>query len=101
MDGFTYINNSYFSERLDKLHVIIENIHESIYELVRQVILMNLQFDSKENQKYAEDILRMGNEAPWNLHMEYVHRVRSLWSDMALKKCYKRSNEFQLIDSAK
>ncbi|XP_055629544.1 guanine nucleotide-binding protein G(f) subunit alpha [Toxorhynchites rutilus septentrionalis] len=94
-DGFSY------DERLDKLHDIIENIHESIYELVRQVIFMDLQFDSIENRNHADKILRMGNEAPWNLCVDYVHRVKSLWSDMAIKTCYKRSNEFQLMDSAK
>lgn len=90
-----------FSERLDKLHDIIENIHESIFELVQQVILMNLQFDSIEHGRCAEEILRMGKPAPWFLSMEYVQRVRTLWADSGVKRCFKRSNEFQLIDSAK
>ncbi|XP_055533694.1 guanine nucleotide-binding protein G(f) subunit alpha [Wyeomyia smithii] len=94
-------NGFSFDERLDKLHDIIENIHESIYELVRHVILMNLQFDSKENHWCAQDILKIGKQAPWHLSMEYVQRVRTLWADNGVRKCFKRSNEFQLIDSAK
>ncbi|XP_053688909.1 guanine nucleotide-binding protein G(f) subunit alpha [Sabethes cyaneus] len=94
-------NGFSFDERLEKLHDIIENIHESIHELVRQVILMNLQFDSKENHQCAQEIMKMGKQAPWHLNMEYVQRVRTLWSDNGVKKCFKRSNEYQLIDSAK
>ncbi|XP_058464493.1 guanine nucleotide-binding protein G(f) subunit alpha [Malaya genurostris] len=94
-------NGFSFDERLNKLHDIIENIHESIFELVRQVILMNLRFDSKENLRCAEEILKMGKQAPWYLTMIYVQRVRMLWADTGVKQCFKRSNEFQLIDSAK
>ncbi|XP_058828207.1 guanine nucleotide-binding protein G(f) subunit alpha [Topomyia yanbarensis] len=94
-------NEFSFDERLDRLHDIIENIHDSIYELVRQVILMNLQFDSKESLRCAEEILKMGKQAPWNLSMTYVQRVRTLWADGGVKQSFKRSNEFQLIDSAK
>ncbi|XP_040159793.1 guanine nucleotide-binding protein G(f) subunit alpha [Anopheles arabiensis] len=97
-----HIQNSYsFDERLEKLSDIYENIHESIYELVRQVVLLELEFDSIANQRCAEYILRMGPQAPWNLSAEYVRCVRRLWSDAGVKRCYKRSNEFQLIDSAK
>ncbi|XP_065083090.1 guanine nucleotide-binding protein G(f) subunit alpha [Ochlerotatus camptorhynchus] len=97
-----HVQNGFsFDERLDKLHDIIENIHESIFELVQQVVLMNLQFDSIENGRCAEEILRMGKHAPCFLSMEYVQRVRALWADSGVKRCFKRSNEFQLIDSTK
>ncbi|XP_021698987.1 guanine nucleotide-binding protein G(f) subunit alpha [Aedes aegypti] len=97
-----HVQNGFsFDERLDRLHDIIENIHESIYELIQQVVLMNLQFDSKENCRCAKELLKMGKNAPWFLSMEYVQRVRTVWADSAVKMCFKRSNEFQLIDSAK
>ncbi|XP_055610001.1 guanine nucleotide-binding protein G(f) subunit alpha [Uranotaenia lowii] len=97
-----HVQNGFsFDERLDKIHDIVENIHESIYELVRNVIMMDLEFDSVENRQYAMEIVDAGKTAPWNLSMEYVQRVRALWSDSAIKMCYKRANEFQLIDSAK
>lgn len=31
---------------------------------------------------------------------EYFDYVRSLWRDAGVKECFKRSNEYQLIDSA-
>lgn len=91
----------FFSERLDKIHDIVENIHESIWTLVEHVAKLKLQYDTKKNETYAKELRKLGNRAPWYMTMEYVKMVRALWSDSAVKSCFKRSNEFQLIDSAK
>ena len=32
---------------------------------------------------------------------EYTDNVVALWNDNGIRECYRRSNEFQLIDSAK
>ncbi|XP_035792283.1 guanine nucleotide-binding protein G(f) subunit alpha-like [Anopheles albimanus] len=97
-----HVQNSYsFDERLEKLADIYENIHESIYELVRETILLDLEFDSASNQRCAEYILRLGRQPPWTLSQEYVQCVRLLWADSGIRRCYKRASEFQLIDSAK
>lgn len=97
-----HVQNGFsFDERLDKIHDIVENIHESIWTLVVHVAQMNLQYDSKKNETYAKELIKLGNRAPWYMTMEYVKMVRALWSDSAVKSCFKRSNEFQLIDSAK
>ncbi|XP_052871719.1 guanine nucleotide-binding protein G(f) subunit alpha [Anopheles cruzii] len=97
-----HIQNSYsIDERLDRLTDIFENIHESIYELVREAILHELKFDSLANQRWAEYILRVGRQSPEKPSMEYVQCVRSLWADRGIQRCYKRANEFQLIESAK
>lgn len=36
-----------------------------------------------------------------NFNQIYYKKVQELWNDTAVRECYRRSNEFQLIDSAK
>lgn len=95
-DGFSE------AEKLDKIPLIRKNVHESIYTLVKQAIQFDMKFDSDGSVQSANYILRMGTETPQAFTTEdYVYRVQSLWLDGGIQKCYRRANEFNLVDCAK
>jgi hypothetical protein len=71
-----------------------------MYELCRNVKAMGLRFDSEANTKRAEDILKQGNRAPSKITDGYIDNVKALWLDRGIRRCFLRSNEFQLIDNA-
>ena len=63
----------------------------------------NFQFDydSLNSRKSAEYFLELGVIVPEILADEYRDHVLTLWNDTGIRSCFKRSNEFQLSDSAK
>lgn len=46
---------------------IYENIHESIYELVKQMEILSLEYDSLTSVKSAEYIAESGCSCPINI----------------------------------
>lgn len=62
-------NNKYFifSERKSMIPEIYENIHESIYELVKQMEILSLEYDNLTNINSAEFISSCGCNCPTNI----------------------------------
>lgn len=88
-------------ERREKISEIYNNVHECIYELVKQMSYMGMEYDSLENRKSGAYILSFGDEKPERMTEEYRDHVLTLWNDNGIRACYQRSNEFQLLDCAK
>jgi hypothetical protein len=88
-------------ERISNTPEIHLNIHETIQELCKNVHKLGLEFDSETNRQYAKIILAMGSLAFDFFTRDYVERVKTLWKDSGVQQCFRRANEFQLIDSAK
>ncbi|XP_069690430.1 guanine nucleotide-binding protein G(f) subunit alpha isoform X1 [Periplaneta americana] len=91
------------SDRKDKVEEIRQNIHESIYDLVTNMSLLKppVNLNSDHSEISAAYIRKLGPEEPTSYTQEYYDHVQTLWNDKGVKECYRRSNEFQLIDSAK
>lgn len=62
---------------------------------------LRLDFDTIQTRRSAKYILDSGSYAPKVFTQEYTDHVSALWFDSGIRECYRRSNEFQLIDSAK
>uniref|UniRef100_A0A336KC17 CSON006752 protein n=1 Tax=Culicoides sonorensis TaxID=179676 RepID=A0A336KC17_CULSO len=89
-------------DRKNKVAEIRYNLHESIYELVRHVPILGLNFDSAENRIKADYILGIGKYPPQVFDDVYCNCVLDLWiNDSSIRTAYNHSNEFQLIDNAK
>lgn len=61
---------------------------------------LGINLDSEENKLSASYITQFGKQIP-NIDEEYTYHIKKLWTDSGIKESYRRSNEFQLIDSAK
>lgn len=49
---------------------------------------------------YYDKFVSMAKLAPSYNFQEYFDHVRKLWRDGGVRECFRRSNEYQLIDSA-
>jgi guanine nucleotide-binding protein subunit alpha len=98
-----HINGFSESDRQEKVVDIRQNIHESIYDLVTNMSTLSppVVLASDENEISASYICDLGAKEPSLYTQEYYDHVKALWNDKGIKECYQRSNEFQLIDSAK
>ncbi|CAG4987846.1 unnamed protein product [Colias eurytheme] len=87
-------------ERLDKIDHIRHNIHESIYEIVHNMSALSIGLADPKNVRSQQYILKLGVSGPEEYTEEYYDHVRALWKDSGVRDCFRRSNEYQLIDSA-
>ncbi|CAH1643024.1 unnamed protein product [Spodoptera littoralis] len=88
------------SERAEKANLIRHNIHESIHDIVDNMNILNIPLQKPKNEYSREYILKLGPEGPTKYTEEYFDHVRTLWRDGGVRECFRRSNEYQLIDSA-
>lgn len=58
----------YSRERKSMIPDIYENIHESIYELVKQMEILSLEYDSWTSVKSAEHIAACGCNCPTDIN---------------------------------
>ncbi|CAH0404234.1 unnamed protein product [Chilo suppressalis] len=88
------------AERTEKAVYIKHNIHESIFDIVSNMVHLGIALQQPRNVQAQSYILRCGPGGPPEYNEEYFDYVRQLWRDGGVRECFKRSNEYQLIDSA-
>lgn len=98
-----HINGFSESDRQEKVVDIRQNIHESMYDLLTNMSILEppVCLADDANEISASYIRNLGPKEPLSYTQEYFDHVHTLWNDKGVKECYRRSNEFQLIDSAK
>ncbi|XP_063217834.1 guanine nucleotide-binding protein G(f) subunit alpha-like isoform X2 [Bacillus rossius redtenbacheri] len=91
------------SERLAIVSQIRQNVHESIYDIVRNMTQLDppIDLDDDQSGNSAVYILDLGKQGPQKFDTQYFDHVQILWGDSGVQECYRRSSEFQLISSAK
>jgi guanine nucleotide-binding protein G(s) subunit alpha len=60
-----------------------------------------IQLQNPENQTRATYILTTAHQLEFDYPPEFFENVEILWIDAGVQQCFERSNEYQLIDSAK
>ncbi|XP_076268151.1 G protein alpha subunit f [Rhynchophorus ferrugineus] len=97
-----HINGFSDSDRREKIPNIKQNIHESIFDILNNMDKIVPPIEPKDEQakKSIDYILNLGSNTPDDFSDEYYEHVKSAWSDEGVQKCFERSNEYQLIDSA-
>ncbi|XP_072937604.1 guanine nucleotide-binding protein G(f) subunit alpha [Epargyreus clarus] len=88
------------SERAEKVHHIRHNTHESIYDVVGNMATLNIELQNPRLASCRQYILQCGPGGPPEYNEEYFDNVRLLWRDAGVRECFRRSNEYQLLDSA-
>ncbi|XP_065827324.1 guanine nucleotide-binding protein G(s) subunit alpha-like [Oscarella lobularis] len=90
-------------ERRAKIPAIKANVREVICTLVEALgTLANPAVDlaDEANRPRAEYVTRIRSERDFDYPEEFYDNTLALWKDSGIQKAYKRSNEFQLLDSA-
>lgn len=90
-------------ERAEKKADIRQNIRDAILTIAQAMgnIDPPLTLDRPESRPSHEFILHECPATDFDYPPEFWEHTQRLWDDPAMKKCYERSNEYQLIDSAK
>lgn len=93
----------YYSEKIQQIIEIRDNVNEAIRELITQMTELNISFKNPENILKARQIMNINKQLEFEIeeNLDYAMNVRSIWKDLGIQECYKRANEFQLIDCAK
>lgn len=89
-------------DRKARIPNILQNIHESIYDILNNMDTINppVQARNEESILSIKYILNLGPNEPSDYNDEYFEHVKTAWADGGVKETFQRSNEYQLIDSA-
>ncbi|KAJ2607956.1 guanine nucleotide-binding protein subunit alpha [Coemansia sp. RSA 1804] len=88
-------------ERESFKEVIFSNTIQSMRVLLEAMEALHITLQLGENQTHASVIMNMPSQIEAeNLPAEVSSAVKALWTDEGVRDCFKRSNEFQLNDSA-
>ena len=96
-------NGFHDSERMEMVIEIRKNVREAVITVLKamDVIEPGLKLDNEENNGRAEWLLKYATCNDFEYPHEFYDHVNALWHDRGFLHCYQRSNEYQLIDSAK
>ncbi|KAJ2000695.1 guanine nucleotide-binding protein subunit alpha [Coemansia thaxteri] len=88
-------------ERESFKEVIFSNTIQSMRVLLEAMDTLHISLEHLEYQVLSDIIMRMPSQIEAdNLPSDVASAVKALWSDEGVRECFKRSNEFQLNDSA-
>jgi len=82
--------------------IIFSNTIQSMRVIVEAMEKLEIPYENAESKQYIQTILDMPNQIedivfPANV----AHAIKVLWKDPGVDKCFNRSREYQLNDSAK
>lgn len=98
------IHSNGYNEEEKRYHkeIICANIIQSTRNLIGALHTLNIKLENSGNEKYIKYVLGSNLTASsTGLPNELSMAVRMLWRDEGVKKCFARSREYQLDDSAK
>lgn len=93
-------------ERLEYVPVVHNNTIQSLIAIIKGMNKLNISLDDPSKmddvQYFVEAVIqaeKSENRMPF-LNRDLARAMISLWADKGVQKCYQRSNEYQLNDSA-
>ncbi|KAG9509960.1 hypothetical protein GZH46_01513 [Fragariocoptes setiger] len=96
-----HINGFSEEEKRQKIEDIKRNIKDAILTITDAMSTLSIPLQNPENQwrlDYMQDVASLTN---FDYPPEFYEHTEILWKDEGVQKAYDRSNEYQLIDSAK
>ncbi|CAN7939315.1 unnamed protein product [Ixodes hexagonus] len=96
-DGFTS------EERREKAHEIRWNLLEPMKELTVHMAKLNppIELEDPANVESFKFVKSLYPLADYDFPQCFYQHIKRLWSDAGIQECYRRSNEFFLIESSK
>jgi guanine nucleotide-binding protein G(i) subunit alpha len=97
-----YDNGYGIEERISYREIIFSNTFQSMRVLCEAMINLNISYGDDKTELLGR-LMRESNiqldsgETPYEL----LKTIKILWQDPGIQRCYQRSREFQLNDSAK
>ncbi len=98
------IHSNGYTEDEKKFHreIVYSNIIQSMKQILDGMRLLNIRLGSSDHEKHAVLVQDFNfNVDMKGIPSELIVAIRNLWKDEGVKKCYSRSREYQLNDSAK
>ncbi|KAI8889004.1 G protein alpha subunit [Backusella circina FSU 941] len=88
-------------EREAYKEIIFSNSIQSIHVILEAMENLGIELGDPANEKYSEFILDQHQQIDcFAAATEVVTAIKALWADGGVQECFKRSNEYQLNDSA-
>ncbi|XP_039268927.1 guanine nucleotide-binding protein G(i) subunit alpha-2-like [Styela clava] len=92
----------YSKEECVKYRTVVHgNTMQAAATLIKAMEALEIQFDEKENATYSQKILASSATLSDEISPEMGLMIKQVWNDRGMQKCYARSREYQLDDSAK
>ena len=93
-------------ERVNFRPIIFQNLIESLANILRAMKSLNIQFSNDVQQNKSNDAESFLYFASKNEYVEELNKdicclIKHLWKDSDVQKCFSRSTEYELGDSAK
>jgi len=90
-------------ERQEKRSNIRNNVKDAIHTVASAMSNINppVQLVNPESRPAYDWVMSRCGDPAFDYPPEFWDHVTVLWADAGMKTCYERSNEYQLIDSAK
>lgn len=92
--GFTNEEKEAYKE------IIYNNSVQSIQVLLEAMENLGISLADSNNQQYYDVIMERNQLDHFSMTSEVTSAIKNLWKDEGVKETHRRSNEFQLNDSA-
>ncbi|OXU18059.1 hypothetical protein TSAR_000376 [Trichomalopsis sarcophagae] len=81
--------------------VVYSNTIQSLMTIIRAMEQLKIDFTDSSKMNVARDFFTLASSTPeGELSSDLVVLMKSLWQDPGVQKCFERSREYQLNDSA-
>jgi guanine nucleotide-binding protein subunit alpha len=81
---------------------VFANTIQPMQDILNAMKILNIELSDPEGGKHAAIIKAQPASVEGDrLPLEVVDAIAALWKNESVQECYKRSNEYQLNDSAK
>lgn len=92
-------------EQMQYKPVVFNNMIQSMLAMIRMMEPLEIEFANPSSKdkahRFETHYLHVNNlDLPEAFSLELADLMKNLWNDEGIKKCFKRSREFQLNDSA-
>lgn len=80
---------------------ICDNLVHSMRAVIEAMGALHINLGDQDNRKHVKALLSFAEVGPQNgLSPELSAAIKALWQDAGVQECFRRSNEYQLNDSA-
>jgi len=89
------------TERISYKEVVFANTVQSMAQILKAMKSLNISYDNPEREE-DERIVRSASPGMWyiDISKDIGAALKRLWEDDGVKKCYARSREYYLYDTA-
>lgn len=79
---------------------ICDNLVHSMRAVLEAMGILRINLGNQANRIHVKEVLSYGKPDPNGLSQTMFEAIGALWVDEGVQECYRRSNEYQLNDSA-